>query len=85
MSGRQNCIGCGRVSPETNGEITLTTSFGWRIRRNMAVSSDGQTEWRCPACWQRFKATQAAGAVPGDLTSVIPPSSGPKDSRGPKG
>ena len=60
MIGRQTCVGCGRTSPETNGEITLTTSFGWRIRRNLQAAADGQTEWRCPACWQKYKAAQAS-------------------------
>jgi hypothetical protein len=58
MLGRQKCTDCGRMSPETHGEITLTTSFGWRIRRAQLASGEGATEWRCPACWQRFKAAQ---------------------------
>ena len=79
MIGRQKCVGCGRVSPETNGEITLTTSFGWRIRRAVGPTGEGVAEWRCPACWQRFKASQhPAGESP---VSVVPPSSGNNDDR----
>ena len=79
MLGRQKCVGCGRVSPETNGEITLTTSFGWRIRRNPQATADAQTEWRCPACWQKFKASQH-----GEGLGTVPPSSNDAKDRGHK-
>jgi hypothetical protein len=80
MLRRQKCVDCGRMSPETNGENTLTTSYGWRIRK--AVDSAGATavEWRCPACWQRFKAAQATGTgAPAASHSSNPP----RDPHGP--
>jgi hypothetical protein len=74
MVGRQKCVGCGRLSPETNGEVTLTTSFGWRIRRATGpATGDGPVEWRCPPCWQKFKTSQMA--TTGESPVSVPPSS----------
>ncbi len=78
MFGREKCMDCGRTSPETNDDTTLTTSFGWRIRKGLDAAGGNAVEWRCPACWQRFKnAQQAAGAHAG-ISSSRPP-------RGPQG
>jgi hypothetical protein len=64
MIGRHKCVDCGRMSPETHGEITLTTSFGWRIRRAPPPAEEGTTEWRCPVCWQKLKAQQQTPSSP---------------------
>jgi hypothetical protein len=78
MIDRQKCIGCMRLSPETNGESTLTSSHGWRIRRAVDAAGNSSVEWRCAACWQRFKAQQqAAAAAPPNAPSTPGPSSGP--------
>ncbi len=77
MLGRQTCVDCGRTSPETNGEITLTTSFGWRIRRATNAAGEPATEWRCPACWQRFKAAQKTAS--GEIAAVQPPNVAPRE------
>jgi hypothetical protein len=79
--GRQRCVGCSRLSPETNGEGTLTTSYGWRIRKVAEGTGAGSVEWRCPPCWQRFKASQG-GAV---STLTVPPSSSRPGSGPPEG
>jgi hypothetical protein len=71
MLGRQKCISCARLSPETNGDSTLTTSYGWRIRKGTDEAGNTVIEWRCPPCWQRFKAQQGGGTPSGG-----PPSSG---------
>jgi len=80
--GRQKCIGCGRLSPETNGDHTLTTSYGWRIRKAVDDAGAAAVEWRCPACWNRFKVAQktSASGPPG----ATPPAS-PRDPRGESG
>jgi hypothetical protein len=72
--GRQKCIGCGRLSPETNGDHTLTTSYGWRIRKAIDDAGAAHVEWRCPACWHRFKAAQQAA-------SSAPPAGGTREPR----
>jgi hypothetical protein len=83
MMGRQTCVGCGRVSPETNGENTLTTSFGWRVRRGTDEAGNSAVEWRCAACWQRWKAQQAGSGSDAPASSGNSPSSAP--SRAPRG
>ena len=55
MHGRETCVDCGRISPEAGGENTLTTSFGWRVRRLTDDAGNDVIEWRCASCWQRWK------------------------------
>ncbi len=74
MLGREKCVGCGRVSPETNGDNTLTTSFGWRVIRVNDV-----VEWRCAQCWQRHKAAQVQNS---EAPSSNGPSTPPREPRG---
>jgi hypothetical protein len=78
MLGREKCVGCGRVSPETNGDNTLTTSFGWRVIRVVDDKGTGVVEWRCATCWQRHKAVQALHSDP---PSGNGPSTSPRDPR----
>jgi hypothetical protein len=78
MLGREKCIACGRVSPETNGDNTLTTSFGWRVIRVVDDRGGAVVEWRCAACWQRHKAAQANSS---EHPSGNGPSSPPRDPR----
>jgi hypothetical protein len=66
------------MSPETNGEHTLTTSYGWRIRKSVDDAGVATVEWRCPACWARFKAAQQA---PGSIPPIKPPPPGTRDPR----
>ncbi|HEY2514839.1 MAG TPA: hypothetical protein VGI39_28430 [Polyangiaceae bacterium] len=72
MSGRKECVACGKVAPETHGDDTLTTTHGWRVRRGAPSGRGNLLEWRCPPCWQKFKASQDAGVEPG--ATVVPPS-----------
>ncbi len=78
MLGRQTCVGCGRVSPETNGDNTLTTSFGWRLRRGTDDAGNHLVEWRCANCWQKWKAQQATPTS--DAPSVAPAAASPTGS-----
>ncbi|HEY2518429.1 MAG TPA: hypothetical protein VGI39_46490 [Polyangiaceae bacterium] len=48
----RTCFDCGIAAPET-GRETLTNYHGWRARRDDARA---RIEWRCPACWQKYKA-----------------------------
>ena len=70
MSGTRTCSGCGKVAPTTNGEHTLTSSYGWRVRRVEAPDGNTALEWRCPSCWAKFKAAQ------GEAATSLPPTSG---------
>lgn len=81
MLGREKCVGCAKMSPETNGEHTLTTSYGWRIRKAFDAAGAPFVEWRCPTCWQRFKAAQVAAG--GDTPTTTPPGDprAPRDPR----
>jgi hypothetical protein len=56
MSDSPSCIDCGARAPETNTNYTLiSTSFGWRLSRRKDASGGVVVEWRCPACWKKFK------------------------------
>jgi hypothetical protein len=78
MLGRETCVDCGGLSPEINGDHTLTTSFGWRIRRALDAEGNVTIEWRCPGCWKLFKAGQRAGGA--ETATAAPQSS--RDPRG---
>ena len=80
MLGREKCLECGRMSPETNGENTLTTSYGWRIRKTIDGAGSPGVEWRCPTCWQRFKAAQQAVGAAAPMTT--PPASPHREPHG---
>jgi hypothetical protein len=56
MRERASCVGCGRLSPETETNYTLISSqFGWRLNRYRKPTGEFVVEWRCPACWKQFK------------------------------
>ena len=78
MHGRQTCIECKQLSPETRGEQTLTTSFGWRLRRVQSATGDPIVEWRCPTCWQRFKVAQQASEPSSSAPPPMFPSKAPR-------
>ena len=71
MVGQRTCTGCGKAAPTTNGEHTLTTGHGWRVRRAQSPDGCSVLEWRCPTCWQKFKVANGEAA-----TSLPPPASG---------
>jgi len=54
------CVGCGRMSPQTETNYTLISAqHGWRLTK--ASDRNGQVlmEWRCPICWAVFRKKQA--------------------------
>ena len=56
MRDRQNCIDCGKLSPETDTNYTLISSqFGWRLTRQRLPDGTFAVEWRCPDCWREHK------------------------------
>jgi hypothetical protein len=58
MTGYVLCVGCGARSPEVNGEQTLVSKLGWRLRRAVAPDGTPGFEWRCASCWAAFKSLQ---------------------------
>ncbi len=55
------CNDCDQVTPETNTNFSLI-ELGWRLHRAPLADGSYRFEFRCPACWLRFKAkTKPAG------------------------
>jgi hypothetical protein len=51
------CVGCRTNAPDTDTTYTLmSAAFGWRLSKREGYG----VEWRCPACWKKFKADAAA-------------------------
>jgi hypothetical protein len=60
MQERHQCVDCRRNSPPTETGYTLISKeFGWRLTRTKAADGSFALEWRCPTCWQKYKAKQA--------------------------
>jgi hypothetical protein len=55
------CSGCGAHAPETNTNYTLISSSGWRLTRS---KEGGVAQWRCPACWRKYKEANATSGEP---------------------
>jgi hypothetical protein len=72
MLERVHCVDCKRLSPENSGMHTLTTSFGWRLRKAFDAAGNPSPEWRCKVCWGKFKSAHRSTA-----TEVPPPPSEP--------
>lgn len=77
----QVCVGCRARAPDTHTEYTLISSqFGWRLTRRIDRDGTFMMEWRCPACWQRYKnerqlamtPTEGLPAYSGDLPPATP-------------
>jgi hypothetical protein len=68
----QRCVGCRTRAPDTDTEYTLISSrYGWRLTRRIERDGTFVMEWRCPACWQAYKAEKQMAPTPPDgLPSV---------------
>jgi hypothetical protein len=52
------CADCGVHAPKTTTAHTLISrEHAWRLIRR-SVADGVVAEWRCPRCWQRFKASR---------------------------
>ena len=62
---RPRCVECNATAPRTGTNYTLiSSSFGWRLARR-TVGGRVVMEWRCSACFDRFKQSQkVAQAAP---------------------
>ena len=60
----QFCVGCRTKAPDTQTEYTLISSrFGWRLTRRIERDGTFAMEWRCPGCWQKYKAERQLAPV----------------------
>jgi hypothetical protein len=62
---RQMCCSCGIKPPrnsanEEETSTVLSTRFGWRVVRRSEESGASVIEWRCPACWELYKANRVS-------------------------
>jgi hypothetical protein len=58
---QRTCCGCGIKPPrssagEADTTTLLSTRFGWRVVRRNGAKGEGGVEWRCPACWEEYRA-----------------------------
>jgi hypothetical protein len=56
MADRAKCLDCRAQAPETVvGDTSVSTTFGWRLIRRTMADGSRTVEWRCPACWAKYK------------------------------
>jgi hypothetical protein len=61
MFSRPTCFDCQTPAPPTNSYYTLIgPTHGWRMTRTAQSDGSMGVEWRCPACWRKYKAAAAA-------------------------
>ena len=61
---QHRCTTCNALSPPiTEGDTFLSTRYGWRLHRFANEKGQICFEWRCPACWARFKSTKLGSPV----------------------
>jgi hypothetical protein len=54
------CIDCRTTLPAQEDDSTLVSvKYGWRLIRRQDSFGAMVSEWRCPACWARYR--QGAG------------------------
>jgi hypothetical protein len=55
----QRCVGCRAEAPATQTNFTLISQrHGWRLTRQVDSSGRSFLEWRCAACFARFRSTR---------------------------
>jgi hypothetical protein len=65
MGERQTCADCHDLSPETETNYTLIGArFRWRLTRIKRDDGTLLVEWRCPACWRRYKESRGEAVPP---------------------
>jgi hypothetical protein len=70
------CIDCGTEAPaidEEENTTIFTRATGWRLVLRKSADGIHVPEWRCGACWQRYRA--AGGHV---RPPTVPPGGRPK-------
>jgi hypothetical protein len=74
--GPRVCVDCRASAPRTETNYTLISSkHGWRLAKRIDAVTGLVFEWRCPSCWERYKATRGAPA------STPRPDDGPASAR----
>ncbi|AUX39095.1 uncharacterized protein SOCE26_004770 [Sorangium cellulosum] len=55
----QRCVDCSTPAPKTETNYTLISSrYGWRLTRTLDAHGRRMMEWRCPACYGRYRASR---------------------------
>jgi hypothetical protein len=58
------CCGCGATPPpsedDSDASSLLSLRFGWRVVRQVDANGSVSAQWRCPSCWDRYKASRPA-------------------------
>ena len=58
----RECVTCGTYSPSTESSYTLISSkHGWRLTQAFE-GGKRKMEWRCPTCWEAYRAEQRRAA-----------------------
>jgi hypothetical protein len=81
METKPSCFDCKIEAPKTDSDYTLISS-GWRLARRQALNGSFLFEWRCPACWAKYKAVtglSSSGFMP---RVVVPPEDPSSRQRG---
>ncbi|MET0595204.1 MAG: hypothetical protein ABW133_21065 [Polyangiaceae bacterium] len=57
-----SCCGCGATPPpddeDSDSSTLLSMRFGWRVIRQLDPRGSMSAEWRCPSCWDKYKAAR---------------------------
>ncbi len=73
VAAQVRCVECGNLSPPSMGEVTLTSTLGWRLARSAGTDGTYAVEWRCPECWARYKARRVStSAMPSVFPGAMP-------------
>jgi hypothetical protein len=57
-------VDCKKAAPDTETNYTLISkAHGWRLERR-TEKGVVNLHWRCPTCWERFKAGRGGGHAP---------------------
>ncbi len=63
MSHSKECVGCQATVPDDEISSYSLIGTGWRLSRTQTATG-AVVEWRCPACWTAYKASQARRRAP---------------------
>jgi hypothetical protein len=66
FTSQRQCVDCRTFAPRTRTAHTLISAqFGWRLSRTALASGEFLYEWRCPACFTKYRDKRGpAGAPP---------------------
>jgi hypothetical protein len=63
-----HCADCKAETPYTDSDYTLISTHGWRLTRRAEPDESVALEWRCRACWAKYK--ERTGTSTGSMPRV---------------